>query len=288
MTPEEIRELGDLSCKYFNDISGIYSKMPVGYRDSISNMATTIDFIRKDFKKIVADAVKEAVSTAVKEAVGTLNSDREPVYPGDTALQDFLKLHLLNYKPNELFPIDETGKHPIASTSYEGRNKYRAKLLRMGITHYEDIHGYMTDSPIAAPYSLLVNDEWVECPRDFMASDFAGLSEDMKLLGLCFYGFPMKKVEESRKKRKANEPERHHIDDVQFNYSETLHQLRINGVQYLDEIDGYRLLEESEYNSVTAKGSVFLILKKYFNDLKATMNSYCVPFLPIEIMSKTK
>jgi hypothetical protein len=107
----------------------------------------------------------------------------------------------------------------------------------------------------------------------------------MKLLGLSFNSSPMKKVEELRKKRKANEPERHHIDDVPFTYSGTLHILRINGVQYLDEIDGYRHLEDSEYNSVTAKGSVFLILKKYFNDLKATMNSYCVPFLPMDIIN---
>lgn len=275
MTPEEIRELGDLSCKYFNEISEIYSKMPLGYRDSLSNIATTIDFIRKDLKKIVTDAVKEAV--------GTLNSDRKPVYHDDTALQDFLKLHLVNYKPKEVFPKDETGKHPIASNSYEGQYRYRAKLSVMGITHYEDIHGYLTDSLIAGPYSLLVNDEWLECPKNFTAYDFAGLSEDMKLLGLCFYRFPMKKVEESRKKRKATESKRHHIDDVKFTFSDTRELLDSFGINYLDEIKWYRKHSNEHFYSIYTYDTTRTIPDKNFADLKAVMKSYCVPFIPIDI-----
>lgn len=266
MTPEEIRELGDLSCKYFNDISEIYSKMPVGYRDSLSNIATLIDFIRKDLKKIVADAVKEAV--------GTLNSDRKPVYPYESALDTL----------GEKLYVDDTGKHPIVASYYYCRNNYRNKLLRMGITHYEDIHGYITDSPIAAPYSILVNDTWMECPSNFTDYDFAGLSEDMKLLGLDFYSFsfPMKKVEESSNKRKANEPERHHIDDVQFNYSDTRELLDSFGVNYLDEIKGYKDGLNECFRAIYIFDTIRFVPYKNFDDIKAVMKSYCVPFQPIE------
>ena len=196
MTTEEIKELSRIEGEYRVRASNLIKYDDVMDVLEYAKAAAVIDFIRKDLKKIVADAVKEAV--------GTLNSDRKPVCQGDTAFQDFSKLHLINYKPKELFPIDETGKHPIASNTYKGQYRFRAKLSLMGIVYFEEIQGYLTDSPIGEPYKLLVNGKWMECPKNFTAYDFAGLSEDMKLLGLDFQSSPMKALDEAWKK--ANEP----------------------------------------------------------------------------------
>ena len=275
MTTEEIEELSRLE-----EVYRVKSYNQTNYDDTVlivrnTKAAAVIDFIRKDLKKIVADAVKEAV--------GTLNSDKKPVHPDESALDDLDETLYGKCKEKEFFPIDLSGGHPIASTSYEGRNKYRYKLLRMGITHYEEIHGYLTDSPIAAPYSLLVNDKWLECPRDFTAYDFAGLSEDMKLLGFDFQSSPMKALDDAWKKREATESKRHLIDDVKFTYSDTLELLDSFGVKYLDEIKGYRYGLDKHITEIYIFNQTRFIPEKNFADLKAVMMSYFVPFLQMDI-----
>ena len=88
--------------------------------------------------------------------------------------------------------------------------------------------------------------------------------------------------------KEHTEVKRHHIDDVKFTFSDTRELLDSFGVNYLDEIKGYNYGLNKYDTVIYIFDQIRFIPKKNFADLKAVMMSYCVPFLPMDIINGEK
>lgn len=144
MSPEEIKELSRLEECYKVKASNLTKYDDVMELLQYAKAAAVIDFIRKDLKCIVDNAVKDALSKG-----------DEKLYDDPNYSNEFAELDDDIQEPSEELIIDSKRRHPMGDTSFH-LGCTRVFLEAYGVVYLEDIKGYTSGNRDEGSVPLII------------------------------------------------------------------------------------------------------------------------------------